>query len=66
VAVEISVNGSGTVINAVVGVRGTTNTAKCLLDQAKIAALNTKFDANPTAPEKQVGKIIYSFKLTDK
>lgn len=66
VAVEISVNGSGTVINVVVGVRGTTNTAKCLLDQAKIAALNTKFDANPTAPEKQVGKIIYSFKLTDK
>lgn len=65
VAVEISVNSSGTVINAIVGVRGTTNTAKCLLDQAKIAALSTKFDTNPTAPEKQVGKIIYSFKLTD-
>lgn len=65
VAVEITVNNEGIVTNATVGVRGTTNSAKCLLDQAKIAALNTKFDANATAPEKQVGKIIYSFKLTE-
>lgn len=65
VVVEISVNNSGSVIGAIAGVKGTTNTAKCLLDQAKLAAMNTKFDANATAPDKQVGKIIYNFKLTE-
>lgn len=64
VVVEISVNSSGTVTLATPGVRGTTNAAKCLLDQAKVAAMNTKFDASDNAPDKQVGKIIYNFKLT--
>ncbi len=65
VVVEISVNASGTVTAATAGVRGTNNTAQCLLEQAKIAAMNTKFDANAGAPEKQVGKIIYNFKLSE-
>ncbi|MGG7035350.1 MAG: energy transducer TonB [Flavobacterium sp.] len=65
VAVEISVNSSGIVTSAIAGVKGTTNTARCLLDQAKLAAMNTKFDANSSAPEKQVGKIIYNFRLTE-
>jgi hypothetical protein len=64
VVVEISVNNAGTVIGATPGIKGTTNAAKCLADQAKLAAMNTKFDANPAAPDKQVGKIIYNFKLT--
>ena len=65
VAVAIEVDKNGKVIGAEPGVRGTTNAAKCLLDQAKIAALQTKFDPNPGAPDKQVGKIIYNFKLTE-
>lgn len=65
VVVQISVDQSGKVISANPGIRGTTNAAKCLLDQAKIAALNTKWQSDATAPEKQVGKIIYNFKLTD-
>ena len=65
VVVQISVDKSGRVIGANPGVRGTTNAAKCLLDQAKIAAMNTKWQADDAAPEKQVGKIIYNFKLTD-
>ncbi len=65
VVVQITVNGSGSVISAVPGYRGTTNTAQCLQQQAKIAAMNTKFDASPTGAEKQVGTIIYNFKLTD-
>jgi len=65
VVVQISVDQSGKVISANPGIRGTTNAAKCLLDQAKIAALNTKWQADNSAPEKQVGKIIYNFKLTD-
>lgn len=65
VVVQISVDKSGRVISANPGVRGTTNAAKCLLDQAKIAAMNTKWQSDEAAPEKQVGKIIYNFKLTD-
>ncbi|RTY88529.1 energy transducer TonB [Flavobacterium sp. GT3R68] len=64
VVVQISVDKSGRVINANPGVRGTTNAAKCLLDQAKIAAMSTRWQADDNAPEKQVGKIIYNFKLT--
>jgi len=63
VVVEVSVDRNGTTINAIAGVKGSTNTAKCLLDQAKIAAMNTKWDASNDAPEKQVGKIVYNFNL---
>jgi len=63
VAVEVSVDRNGNTINAIVGVKGTTNTAKCLMDQARIAAMNTKWESDNTAPIKQVGKIIYSFSL---
>lgn len=33
------------------------------LNQAKIAAMNTKWQADSNAHEKQVGKIIYTFSL---
>ncbi|MBA4318413.1 MAG: hypothetical protein C0412_08430 [Flavobacterium sp.] len=62
--VQISVNRNGTVISANPGIKGTTNTAKCLLDQAQIAAMNTKWQSDNTAPSTQIGKIIYNFKLT--
>lgn len=64
VVVQISVDKSGIVTNANPGVRGTTNSAKCLLEQAKIAAMNTKWQSDTSAAETQVGKIIYNFKLT--
>lgn len=63
VVVEVSVDRNGRTISAIAGVKGSTNTAKCLLDQAKIAAMNTKWDASSDAPEKQVGKIVYNFNL---
>ena len=63
VVVEISVNRSGQVISAKAGVQGTTNTAGCLLSQAKIAALNTKWEPSNDAPDIQIGKIIYNFSL---
>lgn len=65
VVVQISVNKSGKVISANAGVRGTTNAATCLLDQAKEAAMKTTWEPDPDAPDKQVGKIIYNFKLTE-
>nr|WP_293871977.1 energy transducer TonB [Flavobacterium sp.] len=63
VAVQVSVDRNGNTISVTAGIQGTTNTAKCLLDQAKIAAQNTKWQADSNAPEKQVGKIIYTFTL---
>ncbi|MES2813053.1 MAG: energy transducer TonB [Bacteroidota bacterium] len=63
VVVEVTVDQTGKTISAVAGVRGTTNTASCLLSQAKLAAMNTKWQASADAPAKQTGKIIYSFSL---
>lgn len=63
VVVEITVDKNGNTINAVPGIRGTTITAKCLKDQAKMAAMNTKWSISSNGPEKQVGKIIYNFNL---
>jgi len=44
--VEVTVDKSGRTIGAVAGIKGTTITAKCLKDQAKSAALNTKWQAS--------------------
>lgn len=63
VVVEVSVDRTGKTIDAIAGIKGTTNTARCLLDQARIAAMNTRWDASSDAPEKQVGKIVYNFNL---
>lgn len=63
VVVEVTVDKNGKTLSATPGVRGSTNNAKCLLDQAKIAALNTKWEASDKAPEKQIGSIIYYFSL---
>lgn len=63
VVVEVAVDRNGRTMSATAGVKGTTNTARCLLDQARIAAMNTKWDPSSDAPEKQVGKIIYNFSL---
>ncbi len=63
VAVQVTVDRNGNTVSVTAGVQGTTNTAKCLLDQAKIAAMSTKWQADSNAPETQVGKIIYTFSL---
>nr|WP_317630556.1 energy transducer TonB [uncultured Flavobacterium sp.] len=63
VVVEVTVDRTGKTIDAVAGVRGSTNVAKCLLDQAKIAAMNTKWQSSDGAPAVQKGQIIYNFSL---
>lgn len=64
VVVRIQVDKSGKVIYALPGVKGTTNSAPCLLEPAKKAALATKWNADNKAPQKQTGTIIYKFTLT--
>ncbi|MGB0881042.1 MAG: energy transducer TonB, partial [Polaribacter sp.] len=64
VVVRIQVDKNGRVINAIPGVKGSTNTATCLLKPAKAAALKTKWNADGNAPSKQTGTIIYKFTLS--
>ena len=65
VVVQISVDNSGNVISARPGVEGTTNSANCLLQRAKEAALKTKFNSDSKAPTRQSGEIIYNFTLSE-
>jgi hypothetical protein len=63
VIVKIIVNQNGNVIEAVPGVKGTTNTAQCLLDPAKKIALSHKWPSDSKAPVKQIGFVKVNFKL---
>jgi protein TonB len=64
VVVRITVDKNGKVISAVAGIKGSTNTAACLLKPAKEAALRTTWNADEKAPANQTGTIIYKFTLT--
>lgn len=64
VVVSIEVDQNGKVIKAIPGVKGSTNTAPCLLKPAKEAAMRTKWNAASDAPSKQRGTIIYKFSLS--
>lgn len=63
VIVRIVVNRSGNVVEAEAGVKGTTNTADCLLEPAKRIALSHKWRADSKAPAKQVGFVKVNFNL---
>lgn len=64
VVVAIEVDRSGRVIKATPGAKGTTNSADCLMTQAKAAALKTTWNSDSNAPSKQVGTIKYRFSLS--
>jgi outer membrane biosynthesis protein TonB len=64
VVVRIEVDVNGKVIKATPGVKGSTNTAACLMSRAKEAALKTRWQADANAPSKQVGTIKYRFSLS--
>ncbi|WP_435623314.1 energy transducer TonB [Flagellimonas sp.] len=63
VVVEIKVDRSGRVVEAKPGVRGSTNTAPCLLEPAKKTALSYRWNLDSKAPSKQTGFIVINFKL---
>ncbi|MEQ3499747.1 energy transducer TonB [Tenacibaculum mesophilum] len=64
VVVSIEVDRNGKVIKATPGAKGTTNSASCLYDAAKKAALKTKWNADNNARVKEIGTIIYKFSLS--
>ena len=63
VVVDIRVNQNGKVIAAEPGARGSTTTSKILYKKAKEAALNTRFNASPDAPQEQRGQMTFIFIL---
>jgi colicin import membrane protein len=63
VVVEVSVDRSGKVIQAVPGIKGSTTLDEYLLKVAKEAALEASFDSKPDAPLFQKGTITYNFIL---
>ncbi|WP_134355998.1 energy transducer TonB [Flavobacterium psychrophilum] len=62
VVIEITVDRNGNVLDANLG-RGSTTNEKCLVNASKIAAMNTIWNIDENASEKQKGKIIYDFKM---
>ena len=64
VVVLITVAKNGKVMSAIPGVKGSTNTAPCLLKPAKEAALSTIWNSDGAAPKIQTGTIIYKFSLS--
>lgn len=63
VVVTITVDREGKVVAAVPGAKGSTTLDSALLNAAKQAALNTRFDKKDSAPSKQTGTITYHFVL---
>ncbi len=63
VVVEVSVDRSGKVTQAVPGYKGSNTLDEYLLRVAREAALQARFDPKPDAPVIQKGTITYNFKL---
>ncbi|MDQ1297129.1 MAG: hypothetical protein QG611_1108, partial [Bacteroidota bacterium] len=63
VVVEVSVDRSGKVIQAVTGSKGSTTLDEYLLRVAKDAAMEAQFEVKADAPPVQKGTITYIFKL---
>jgi len=64
IVLNIIVDKNGNVISATYKPKGSTTVASALLDAAKRAAMNTKFDKKENAPSKQKGTITYHFVRT--
>lgn len=63
VVVQVRVNQNGYVTSATPGVRGSTTLNENLLNAAKRAAEQARFNERPDAPPSQVGTITYHFRL---
>ena len=60
VSVQISVNRKGYVVGALV-IESVSSSDECLIRSAVAAAKRSRFRASTSAPEKQVGEIVYRF-----
>ncbi len=63
VVMSIRVDRYGKTLNAKLQLKGSTNTAPCLVSKAREAAIKTRWEPDPKAPEMQIGTITYHFDL---
>jgi outer membrane biosynthesis protein TonB len=63
VVVDIRVDKTGTVVYASAGAAGTTITDPNLLQKCEDAVKNSKLNASENAPDTQVGKVVFVFKV---
>jgi len=63
VVVKITVDRNGKVIDAIPGMKGTTNNDPCLLEPAKKTAFMHKWNLDSKAPSQQIGFVVVNFKL---
>mgnify|MGYP001573302439 CR=1 FL=1 len=61
VVVEVTINRTGVVMNAIPGITGSTTSNEYLLTKAKFAAQGSRFEQAPLAPVEQKGTIIISY-----
>ena len=61
IVVRVWVNREGVTTKAIAGIRGTTESAACLIKEAESAALKTTWTPYLNAPETQIGQITYNF-----
>ena len=63
IVVEIRVDKNGVVTSAKAGARGTTLTDANLWDKCETAALGSRFNTLESAPEVQIGTIVFNFRV---
>lgn len=63
IAVRISINKEGIVTNAVPGVKGTTLNDRELWQKCKDAVMGARLNQSSTAPDVQVGVVVFNFKV---
>ena len=63
IVVEIRVDKNGNVMSAKAGARGTTLTDPLLWDKCEAAALGSRFNTLASAPDTQIGSIVFNFKV---
>lgn len=63
IAVRIKINKSGTVIDATPGVKGTTLNDRELWQKCKDAMVNARLTQSESAPDVQIGIVIFNFKV---
>jgi hypothetical protein len=63
IAVRITINKEGIVVNATPGVRGTTLNDRDLWQKCKEAVMGARLNQSSTAPDLQVGVVVFNFKV---
>lgn len=63
IAVRISINREGIVVNAVPGVKGTTLNDRKLWEKCKEAVMGARLNQSSSAPDLQIGVVVFNFKV---